>query len=180
VRHLSVPFRIALLCALAIASVTSRAPAAEPPAWGIPPVPTQPNVSDEYVDVATYWIAVGAPHRVCWSNGNSLAGGAEDKNLVLEHRRYRVEGGPTEVRAALPYASWQQGAPRNYCAIVGPLPKAGHWVFEARFCWPGAACSDWVTTIVPAGTGTGAGAVGDKPRGWWIYAYLAAPGGIEI
>lgn len=174
VRHLSVLSAIALLCAGALCSNTSQAQEADPPAWSPQPAEQDTRVDKTYASVATYVTTVGAAPQICFGDPN---GGTSD--LVFEYRLYRFEGGPKAAHAA-PRATWRaQPVATNHCIDSVPLPRAGHWIYEARLC-RGELCSAWVSAIVPSGQENGAGTVNDQPQGWWIYAYLAAPGGIEL
>jgi hypothetical protein len=161
------------------------------PRWSIPAPVGGTDLVKEYTEVATYVAKVGVKHQLCWSNPNTSADGSEDTVLQLAYRRYRIEGGPVETSNVLQYAQWVkyvdpatgQVVPRSYCTQSQGLPRAGHWVYEAMMCRvpyvsDSASCSTWVSSIIPSGAAGGGGEVDARPKGWWVYAYLAAPTGV--
>jgi hypothetical protein len=189
---------IATVAALLVGTATHAQQ--DPPRVEFIAPPPGDTISLLYSEVATLVLKVGQSHNLCWGNTNVDGSGNEATNLVLQFRRYRVEGGPMMQSQELIYSNWTpnkdaSGAviPRSYCADAGPIPQAGHWVYEVKLCYLNGmllgVCSNWVTAVKPAtpttGTdpntpeGTGAGSVDDRPKGWWIYAYLPAPTGIE-
>lgn len=132
----------------------------------------------EALDRVTYVMPLSTGHPLCWTDGNA------ESPRAIRFYRYRVEGGPKEPYLTLDRTLWVAGAPTNFCtAGTHKVPKAGHWVYEAEICWlpiaaDGGNCSVRVSAACPANSAEGcAGAVGDTPRGWWVYAYLAAPSG---
>lgn len=179
-------FNITLIAALAalviwFAVVVGKSPvgwlipsaaAAEPPRVTLP-------TSTSAVDRVTYVMPLSQGHTLCWADGNP------ETPRVIRFYRYRVEGGPKELYMTFDRSLWvAQPVATNYCtAGTHKVPKAGHWIYEAEICWTpvaadGSNCSDRVSAACPAGTEPQcAGAVGDTPRGWWVYAYLPPPTG---
>ena len=164
--------------------------APNPPRWVFQPPPAQANVSRDFQEVATLSVKVGQKHALCWFNPNSTAAGKEAKDLQLAYRRYRVEGGPLEVSSVLQFADWKPeldaaGVPiaRSYCTESQGPPRAGHWVYEAQMCRSpyvsdAESCSAWMSSIQRYSPSGGGGTLDDKPRGWWIYAFIPAPSGV--
>jgi hypothetical protein len=157
-----------------------------PPRWGFNPPRADDTLNHDYTEVATYTLELGKPHLFCWSNSNVWDDGSEDIALQFVYRRYRVEGGLPSADTALPYDRWvavKDGngnvIPTQYCATASSPPRAGHWVYEARMCRvpydTEESCSEWASGVVPSGTDNGGGTVDERPKGWWIYAYLGKP-----
>jgi hypothetical protein len=181
------PFRVFIIGCLLLLGAIGYCTAAH--CQTVPPKVTLPTMLDR-MDNATYVMPITQGHPFCWSNGNNQT------NLSIKLYRYRLEGGyPKALYLTLPYNLWVR-SPDNPPANVPPLgnyctsgthmvPKAGHWIYEAKICWTPTAvddsnCSDLVSAACPAGTPGCAGAVADVPRGWWVYAFLPAPGGIGV
>lgn len=172
-----------LLAATVFGCMKAHAQTAAPPTVALPKTLTG-------MGNMTYVMPTTEGHPLCWANSNNQT------NLTLKVYRYRLEGGyPKALYLNLPYDLWVKN-PNDNAANVPPLgnycttgthkvPKAGHWIYEAKICWtPVAAdegnCSDLVSAACPAGTPGCAGMVEDVARGWWVYAYLPAPGGIGV
>jgi hypothetical protein len=148
-----------------------------------PPRVTLPTVL-EGMDRMTYVMPLDQGHPLCWSDGNTPT-----RERTIRFYRYRVEGGPKQLYLDLPWMLWvAQPVATNYCAAgTHKVPKAGHWIYEAEICWWPVAPdrSNCSAPVVSAGCAAGSaatcsGAVGDAPRGWWVYAYLPAPTGVVI
>ena len=123
-------------------------------------------------DRDTYSMALSETHQVCWSNANTL------NATSLKVWRYRVEGGARTLYLDLARSMWVSGGSANqFCHSGISIPKAGHWIYDAALC-VGAECSDVVTASCRASIGGCAGAVDGVQRGWWIYVFLPAPGGV--
>jgi hypothetical protein len=186
--------RTAALLGLTAAVVGPMALLAQDPApqWKFNPPVAGDALNVEYLDVATYVVKTGVTHQLCWGNPNSNTDGTEYTTLQLAYRRYRVEGGPTETSDVIQYADWiprrdEAGAviPRDYCVESSALPKAGHWIFSAQMCRvpyvsDAESCSGWMESVTMYTPEEGGGTVNETPRGWWIYAYLPAPGGVGV
>lgn len=163
-----------LLCLLTVAAHASKAQEA-PPRVQLPATLTP-------VDRVSYVLKVGDTHKLCWGNGNAQT------NIAIRFYRYRVEGGPVELYRTIPFAQWvAEPVATNYCTAKDVLePKAGHWIYEAEFCFTpiaadGSNCSLRVSAACPAGSAeTCAGMVEGANRGWWVYAYLPAPTGAGV
>lgn len=180
----------ATIVAIVWAVATGQTTPPEPPRWVFEQPPSQDTINRQYVDVGTLVMKVGQDYLTCWSNPVRTATGAEETNLQITHRRYRVEGGPMMTGTALPFPKWLPkkdalGAviPFNYCAKMPPLPRAGHWVTEAQMCLTpyvsdAESCSAWMSGIQQYNPVGGGGTVGAVPQGWWIYAYIPAPSGV--
>jgi hypothetical protein len=164
-----------------------------PPRWVFQPPPPQAQLNRDFQEVATLSVKVGQKHALCWFNPNTKKVGTKDFEetaLQLAYRRYRVEGGPLEVSDVLQFADWKPeldaaGVPiaRRYCTESSGIPRAGHWVFEAQMCRTpyvsdAESCSAWMSSIQRFSPSGGGGMLDDKPRGWWIYAFIPAPTGV--
>lgn len=130
----------------------------------------------EGMDRMTFVMPLGQGHPLCFADDNPEA------NKTIRFYRYRVEGGPKALYLDLLAELWvPQQVAGNYCTTgTHSVPRAGHWVYEAKICFtPVAAdesnCSTQVSAACAAGTEGCAGAVQDVPRGWWVYAYLPPP-----
>ncbi len=148
--------------------------------------PGAQGVDQTYTEIATYVVKVGGSHQLCWTNPNVKADGTEVTNLQVAWQRYRIEGGATETSAVLTFPQWKPTAVvRQYCNTVDAPKKAGHWAYSMRMCyWPlsseNSGCSVWVSGIVPNSASGGGGTVDDRPKGWWVYAYIPAPTGVGV
>jgi len=125
-------------------------------------------------DRDTYSMSLDQTHQVCWSNANTL------NATSLQVWRYRVEGGARTLYLDLVRSQWVPSSEANqFCHTGISIPKAGHWIYDAALC-AGSVCSDVVTASCGAGITGCAGAVDGVQRGWWIYAFLPAPGGVGV
>lgn len=170
--------RSLVLCAL-LALSGSAALAQEPPQWNFNN--TIDGANGTYGLVATFLVEVGKTHQLCVGNPHVDANGNEITTFDLVVRRYRVEGGLPETADRVPLSSLTPGTgERMYCLQSDPIPRAGHWVYEAAWCYEnGGACSLFSTGLEPGDedfTTPAAGYVDPLgPKGWWIYAYLGKP-----
>jgi hypothetical protein len=169
------------------AAVAQTPPVPNPPKWVFEDPPKQLALNHAYAHVATIVTQLGVAHDLCWYNPvTKVVGGrtVEETALQIAHRRYRLEGGPVETSAVVPYARWLPERtsanvviPRKYCVKADGLTVAGHWAYEAMICRipyvsDSASCSAWMPSIEPNLHNRGGGVLPDGTRrGWWIYAY---------
>jgi len=165
-----------VLLFLALSLFAMPSGAQEPPRWEFSPSDTLQGADGTYGLVSTFLVEVGKSHRICAGNPHTTNG------FDLEVRRYRVEGGSYENMSRLNISEMEESAPDTnvWCQDTLPIPRAGHWVYEARWCFEGTdTCSIYATALLPGDENFQTPAAGYVdplgPKGWWIYSYLGTP-----
>lgn len=107
----------------------------------------------------------------------------------IQFRKYRVEGGMQYMGKLLHVSEWALHAThadgsKEYCAVDN-IPRAGHWVYEARMCGPPPDPASDPVCVIGTSTDPEAATVvlsdgTSAKRAWWMYTFLASPGTPEV